>query len=242
MQSNARERTKENRVVAFFLPHLGKRERKETSTKMDQPKPSAPPMQAHDTANTTSSMPCPCVSTARLGPYPSAREPLKADLDTRGLDSDDESDDSSIDSSDSHHDDDDGGSEADDEFFFGDVDAFMSETESMFQKMRERFPAHHVPSSSSPKVVGGNNHNISMSSSPAQNRTSCPSLADSTMTSSESIEPAMDTSDDTAAVPSTIRGFHSYSTGTSTGKQKSHTSSPKKREERERSSQTHSLS
>lgn len=182
---------------------------------MDQPKPSAPPMQAQDTTNTTSSMPCPCVTTARLGPYPSAREPLKADLDTRGLDSDDESDDSSIDSSDSHHDDDDGGSEADDEFFFGDVDAFMSETENMFQKMRERFPAHHVPSSSSPKVVGGNNI-ISMSSSPAQRRTSCPSLADSTMTSSESIETAMDTSDDTAAVPATIRGFHSYSTGTST--------------------------
>ena len=193
---------------------------------MDQPKPSAPPMQAQDTNNTASSMPCPCVTTARLGPYPSAREPLKADLDTRGLDSDDESDDSSIDSSDSHHDDDDdGGSEADDEFFFGDVDAFMSETENMFQKMRERFPAHHVPSSSSsPKVVGGNN--ISMSSSPAQRRTSCPSLADSTMTSSESIETAMDTSDDTAAVPATIRGFHSYSTGTSTSKQKRATHLP----------------
>ena len=203
---------------------------------MDQPKPSAPPMQAQDTNNTASSMPCPCVTTARLGPYPSAREPLKADLDTRGLDSDDESDDSSIDSSDSHHDDDDdGGSEADDEFFFGDVDAFMSETENMFQKMRERFPAHHVPSSSSsPKVVGGNN--ISMSSSPAQRRTSCPSLADSTMTSSESIETAMDTSDDTAAVPATIRGFHSYSTGTSTSKQRA--TFPTKREEGERSSQT----
>jgi len=176
---------------------------------MDQPKPSAPPMMsmdAQDTANTTSSsMPCPCVTTACLGPYPSAREPLKADLDTRGLDSDD--DDSSIDSSDSHHDDDDG-SEADDEFFFGDVDDFMSETENMFQKMRERFPAHHV---SSPKV-GGNN-NISMSSSPAQRRTSCPSLADTTMTSSDSIDTAMDTSDDGAAVPATIR--HSYSTGTS---------------------------
>ena len=172
----------------------------------ESPQPSAPAMEMQDTTNTSDAPPCPCVTTACLGPYPSAREPLKA-----GLDSDDDSDDddSSIDSSTSSQDDHDG-SEADDEFFFGDVDDFMSETESMFQKMRERFPAHHMMSggSSSPKVASGGIGGINNS---AHRRTSCPSLADTTATSTD--VSAMDTSSDDC-VPATIRGFHSYSTGT----------------------------
>ena len=175
-----------------------------------QPQPSAPPMEMQDTTadDINNGPPCPCVTTACLGPYPSAREPLKA-----GLDSDDDSDDdddSSIDSSTDHD-----GSEADDEFFFGDVDDFMSETENMFQKMRERFPAHQMTmpgsgSSSSPKVASGGIGGISA----AHRRTSCPSLADTTAASTDIS--AMDTSSDDggAGVPATIRGFHSYSTGT----------------------------
>lgn len=168
---------------------------------MDQPAPSAPPM---ETPNGNTAMPCPCVTTACLGPYPSAREPLKAVLDSD--DEDDHDDDSSIDSSSSQDDHD--GSEADDEFFFGDVDDFMSETESMFQKMREKFPIEHIT-----KVTSGGRM------SPAHRRTSCPSLADTTSSTSASTDAStctapqpMDTSDD--GVPSSIRGFHSYSTGT----------------------------
>jgi hypothetical protein len=147
------------------------------------------------------------VNTACLGPYPSAREPLKAQLDSDDDDSDD--DDSSIDSSTDHD-----GSEADDEFFFGDVDDFMSETENMFQKMRERFPAHHMAmpgSIGSPKVASGGIGGISA----AHRRTSCPSLADTNAASTDAS--AMDTSSDDGAVssvPAIIRGYHSYSTGT----------------------------
>lgn len=167
-------------------------------------------MEMQDTANDNNAPPCPCVNTACLGPYPSAREPLKAGLDSDDDDDDSDDDDSSIDSSTDND-----GSEADDEFFFGDVDDFMSETENMFQKMRERFPAHHMMSgsgsSSSPKVSSGGIGGISS----AHRRTSCPSLADTTAASTD--VSAMDTSSDDGAVgpvPATIRGFHSYSTGT----------------------------
>ena len=174
---------------------------------MESPQPSAPPMELQDTINDNNAPPCPCVTTACLGPYPSAREPLKAGLDSD--DDDDSDDDSSIDSSTDHD-----GSEADDEFFFGDVDDFMSETENMFQKMRERFPANHMMSGSSggsPKVASGGIGGINNS---AHRRTSCPSLADTTAASTD--VSAMDTSSDDcgASVPATIRGFHSYSTGT----------------------------
>lgn len=179
-----------------------------STSKATTPPPSAPPMTATnntarpepaalgDSSNETGGemetvaaeeAPCLSVKTACLGPVVPTLEPLKADL---------ESDDSSIEGEDSDHD------EGDDDFYFSDV--MEMDTDQYFQRSGGDLAANHGS---------------------ASRRTSCPSLSAASCSGSTASHTSagsnasslpsdmMDTSSG-GDIPTSIRGFHSYSTGT----------------------------